>query len=43
MVQHGLNTARGVQRNLLGVVLNQADSNRQRLYEGHRAKYCYNN
>jgi succinoglycan biosynthesis transport protein ExoP len=42
VVQHGLNTARGIQRNLLGVVLNQADLYRQKFYEGHRAKYCYN-
>jgi succinoglycan biosynthesis transport protein ExoP len=42
VVQHGLNMAPGVQHNLLGVVLNQADFNRLKLYEGHRRNYYHN-
>jgi succinoglycan biosynthesis transport protein ExoP len=35
VVQRGLNRAPGVQHNLLGVVLNQADFDRLKLYEGY--------
>jgi capsular exopolysaccharide synthesis family protein len=42
VVQHGLNTAPGVQQNLLGVVLNQTDFDRLKLYEGPRRKYYHN-
>jgi succinoglycan biosynthesis transport protein ExoP len=41
VVQHGLNTAPGVQNNLLGVVLNQTDFDLLKLYEGHKEQYYH--
>jgi succinoglycan biosynthesis transport protein ExoP len=41
VVQHGLSTAPGVLHNMLGVVLNQTDFGRLKLYDGKKAKYYY--
>jgi polysaccharide biosynthesis transport protein len=42
VVEHALNTARGVYDNLLGVVLNKADLNLLGRYESHRGDYFHN-
>ena len=42
VVQHALNTARGVYDNLLGVVLNKADFKQLGRYDGYRGDYYYN-
>jgi len=42
VVEHALNTTRGVYDNLLGVVLNKADINVLSRYESYRGKYYYN-
>ena len=42
VVQHALNTARGVHDNLVGAILNKTDLNSLRRYEHHRQKYYFN-
>ena len=42
VVQHALNTARGVYDNLLGVVLNKADFKQLGRYDGYHGDYYYN-
>ena len=42
IVEHALNTARGVYDNILGAILNKADLNLLNRYEHHRGKYNYN-
>jgi len=41
VVEHALDGARGVQENLLGVVLNKVELNKLVRYEGHRGDYYY--